>query len=807
MKPHPPPHLDSIIRDGSVISLLFSSLTDAVFVFDPDGRIIDCNSVFAKWQGVAPEDCIGTNIYDYLTPVLVRSRKAMVEEAIRTRRQLSFDDEKNGIRYRHTIYPDSRQGELSHLTVVAQLLTDDARRCPDHGAVLNFNRAIIESIPGAFFVLDHSGRYAAWNAFVRDVIVGRPENEMALADATSTIHPDDRPAALALMQNIFNSGSEEQVSVRILKHGGPDYIWLSMKGTRIIIEDRSFIIGTGTDITELRRLEALQAFRLRIVSMAENLPAGELLEETIRTAGQMTDSSIGLFHIFHSDDSTVRLEAWLMETGYTFVRTEPKRSEYPSGELQIWPVASGHHRSIIDNGLHFSGHRKGVPEGHPPIHRELLAPVIRGKKIVAILGVGNKSFDYDQDDARWLEALADEAWETIARKQAEQSERSVQDKMNQSQKMEMLGRLAGGVAHDLNNMLSVILGQTELHLVDPGNSSQFSMEMETIHKAASRSAELTRQLLAVARKQVVQPVRIDLNSEVGNLFAVLEQVVGENISLSWKPCGGRLETNLDPAQLNQILLPVCLNAREAISGKGNIIVTTSKVDVNQNEILSGHPCSMPGSYARLSISDTGAGLSKEHLPHIFEPFFTTKKRGPGTGLGLSTVYGIVKQNQCAIECLSEEGKGATFNIYLPLLSDHENAAASSRSDDGNGKPALTILLVEDEPDILKLMQTVLEKNSCSVLSASSAEKAILIAGEHAGTIDLLLTDVILPGMNGADLSKNLRLERPELSVLFMSGYTDDIIGRHGVFDKDVNFIQKPFSIKNLIAKVIDVACH
>ena len=805
MSPIKDPDPKHIIRDASILSRLFNSSTDAVFVFDPDGIILDCNSTFALWQTRIPEECIGTNVYEYLEPDVAKSRKVMIDEALSSGNQVTFEDQRAGVRYRQTIYPFSQKGGVTHVTVVAQKLSDDMPASPDRTTVLEFNRSVIESIPGAFFVVDQTGRFVVWNDFMRDVIVGIPEKEMAFADATVYIHPEDRSATLEMMRKIFESSSDGQMVVRALLHSGPEFLWLALRGKSVVIDGKPFLIGSGVDITERKRSDAFREFRLRIIGMAETASVQQLLQEAIDEAERLSGSAIGFFHFFNPDESTFVLQAWSSDTEKSFCDVEGHGLHYPSGESMAWSEAIRMRKTVINNDGGSPGNRKGTPpEGHGVIVREVLVPVIRGLKVVAILGVGNKPYDYDDADARWLEAIANAAWETIGRKQAELSEKSLQEKLIQSQKLEMLGRLAGGIAHDFNNMLSVILGQTELLMCNAELSQRFHEEMETIRTAASRSSKLTRQLLAFARKQTVQPKKINLNNEIEQMLAMLDRVIGENISLEWMKGTEALHTIIDPSQLDQILMNFCVNARDAIIDEGTITIGTAAVEVTPEVIRKGHPCSIPGRYALLTVTDNGTGIAKEHLPHIFEPFFTTKGFGESTGLGLSTVYGIVKQNNGAIECRSEPGQGTIFSVYLPTDKPGQARPDSLTSPNDNVRSGVTILLVEDEPDILKLTKTVLEKKSYNVLAATSAEEAFRMADEHSGAIDVLLTDVILPGLNGSDLSRILRKARPELRTLFMSGYTDDIIGCHGVFDEGVNFLQKPFTIKTLIEKVAEV---
>ena len=379
----------------------------------------------------------------------------------------------------------------------------------------------------------------------------------------------------------------------------------------------------------------------------------------------------------------------------------------------------------------------------------------------------------------------------------------VEEQLIQAQKMEAVGRLAGGVAHDFNNMLGVILGHTELALEQADPTHPLHDHLEEIMKAAERSANLTRQLLAFARKQTIAPRVLDLNQTVTGMLKMLQRIIGEDIDLTWQPEADVWPVKMDPSQIDQILANLCVNARDAIAGVGKMTIETANT-VFAEDYCAIHPGFFPGDYVRLAVSDDGCGMNRETMSHLFEPFFTTKRIGKGTGLGLATVYGTVKQNNGFINVYSEPGQGTTFAIYLPR---HAGKAEQERLEDAQGLPPRgreTILLVEDEPDLLDLTATMLERQGYTVLVASTPGEAIRLAGEHIGGIQLLMTDVVMPEMNGRDLAKNLLALYPDLKRLFTSGYTANVIAHHGVLDEGVHFIQKPFSIKDLAAKIREV---
>ncbi|MDQ5985854.1 MAG: Sensor histidine kinase RcsC [Syntrophus sp. SKADARSKE-3] len=389
-------------------------------------------------------------------------------------------------------------------------------------------------------------------------------------------------------------------------------------------------------------------------------------------------------------------------------------------------------------------------------------------------------------------------------KRADAERAKLQEQLLQAQKMESVGRLAGGVAHDFNNMLSVILGHAEMAMEQIDPSKQLYADLKQIKKAAERSADLTSRLLAFARKQTISPKIIDLNKTVERMLKMLRRLIGEDINLLWLPGLRVWPVKVYPSQIDQILANLCVNARDAIVGVGRITIETRNI-VFDEVYCEDHSGFVPGDYVLLVVSDNGCGMDKGTFGKIFEPFFTTKGVGEGTGLGLATVYGIIKQNNGFINVYSEPGQGTTFNIYLPrYIGKNEEEQA----DDGAAEQAVrgreTILVVEDEPALLKLTKHMLERLGYQVLTANTPGKAIRLVEEHAMEIHLLMTDVVMPEMNGRDLSKKMISIYPNLKCLFTSGYTADVIAHHGVLEEGVYFIQKPFSRNDLAAKVREV---
>ena len=382
-------------------------------------------------------------------------------------------------------------------------------------------------------------------------------------------------------------------------------------------------------------------------------------------------------------------------------------------------------------------------------------------------------------------------------------QRTLQGQLLQAQKMEAVGRLAGGVAHDFNNMLSIIMGHASLALEMVGDSDPIRDDLRDIVDASRRATELTKQLLTFAREHPISPRPLDLNAVVARGLKMLRRLIGENIELSWKPGEVIWPVKMDPVQIDQILTNLVVNARDAIDGPGTLTVRTDTAELD-DDWCSTHAGTMPGEFSVLMVSDSGIGMDTETLARLFEPFFTTKTKGQGTGLGLSTVYGIVKQNHGFINVYSEPGRGTLFKIYLPRHLGGEVQPEATPSVTGVRGGSEVVLLVEDEEALLSVSRRYLEKLGYVVLVAGGAREALALAASYQGTIDLLMTDVVMPEMSGREVRETLADTHPVMKCLYVSGYTADILGDDGVLDEGVSFLQKPFGLHRLARKLREV---
>ncbi len=383
----------------------------------------------------------------------------------------------------------------------------------------------------------------------------------------------------------------------------------------------------------------------------------------------------------------------------------------------------------------------------------------------------------------------------------------VEEQLRQAQKMEAVGRLAGGVAHDFNNLLTAIIGLGDLVLERTDIDEGVRHDLGQVRKAAEQAARVTNQLLAFSRKQVLQACVLDLNDVLGDMEAMVRRLVGEDVALELEAAPGLKPVYLDRGQVQQIVMNLVVNARDAMPDGGRLTIETANAVLDE-AYAETHPDAVPGEYVLLAISDTGSGMDKELQRVAFEPFFTTKRLGKGTGLGLATVHGIVRQSGGSINLYSEPGRGTTFRIYFPVHVSADRAVEVPKP----AAPATgaklgheTVLLVEDEELIIGLAERILVRKGYRVLKARRADQALEVCRSHEGAIDLLVTDVIMPGgMSGRDLAVRLADQYPSIKVLYVSGYTDNAIVHHGVLDKGVHFLAKPFTVDSLSGKVREV---
>lgn len=604
-------------------------------------------------------------------------------------------------------------------------------------------------------------------------------------------------------------------------------------------EERRLLEEIGADIsfaldameTERERCRAEDELRRRTLGLATLLGVSRNLAETLDLDRVLQAVAEGFVTLFGGGTAAV----YLLEGQQVCLRatTPPLPPDFPEGLRRA--LLSGHPhlaRAIATGTEVILPDMRGSPDLTPEeravaelrdLRTVLFVPLSAGVEVLGALIVGScgqprEISAVEADLCRTfanLSALAvanahlyqserrhaAELEQRVAERDRAEEEREVlQVQLAHAQKLEAVGRLAGGVAHDFNNMLAVILGRAELALRRAAAEGPLRRDLEEILQAAERSSVLTRQLLAFARRQTVSPQVLDLNGAVEGLLRMLRRLIGEDVELDWQPGAGAGQVRLDPSQLDQLLANLVVNARDAIAGTGRITLETRGVVLRERRSARGEFVA-PGRYALLCVADDGCGMDEETLTHLFEPFFTTKEPGRGTGLGLATVYGIVRQNGGFVEVRSEPGRGTRFDVYLPWAPEGNAGAGDGEGGGGEGRGWETLLLVEDEEAILELGREILEELGYTVLAAATPAEALRTAEAYPGEIHLLITDVVMPGMNGRELAERLGAMRRGLRCLYISGYTADVVAHRGVLDEGVRLLQKPFTVRELSAKV------
>ncbi|MBZ0272531.1 PAS domain S-box protein [bacterium] len=524
---------------------------------------------------------------------------------------------------------------------------------------------------------------------------------------------------------------------------------------------RKHNVGIVVDLTEQKRAEkALSASEARFARLAESGIIGIAVGDTQGNVVEVND-------------------AYLSMTGYTRQEFEEGRVNWAEQTPPEWRDGDAAAiRQLAERGV-VSPWEKEV------FHKS-------GRRVPILVGVSALESPYN------IAFIAD----LTERKKTEADLRKTEEQLRQSQKMEAIGRLAGGVAHDFNNLLTVIAGRAEILLGEIHENDPMRLDVKEIVDAATRGSDLTQQLLAFSRKQIIQPKVVDLNETIAAVERMLRRVIGEDVELSFAFGAGIGLVEVDPGQMHQVLMNLVVNARDAMPEGGKLTIETANVTLDEDYART-HVEVAPGAYVMIAVSDTGAGMDKETQARIFEPFFTTKPAGRGTGLGLATVFGILKQSRGHVWVYSERGKGTTFKLYLPRTdrAAHPETAASAVS---TLRGTETILLVEDDAPVRRLCQRILERAGYRLLIAENGGDAVLICEQHAGAIDLLITDVVMPRMSGRELGERIQPLRPEMKTLFMSGYTEDAIVRHGVLTAGIPFVQKPMTPDALLRKVRQV---
>ena len=667
-------------------------------------------------------------------------------------------------------------------------------------------RQIAETIDEVFWMTDAKTGAMLYVSPAYDRIWGRSREDLyARPEAwLDAVHEEDRARLASRLSR--GATTELMEPYRIARPDG-GVRWIRAREFIIRRPDGEIYRTTGiaSDITDLKAAEEASNEKARLAALAADVGIVQTQGETIpgilqRSAEFMVrhlDAAFARIWTLNAEQDTLELQA----SAGMYTHLDGAHSRVPVGTLTIGLIAQERRPHMTNDVAHDPG--IGDPEW---ARRESMVafagyPLMVGPDLVGVMGMFARH-TLGQFTLDGLRTVADTIALGIRRKQAEKTQAGLEDQLRQAQKMEAIGRLAGGVAHDFNNLLSVILGYGNLLQSSPGHSEGDRKGLEQICKAAERAGGLTRQLLAFSRKQVLVPEVFDLRDAVQDIAKMLGRLIGEDVELSLSFAKEACRVRADRGQIDQVITNLAVNSRDAMPDGGKLTVEVRHMDFSEPMVHDDARIE-PGPYVLLAVSDTGIGMNAETRSHVFEPFFTTKGPGEGTGLGLATVYGIVRQSGGYIWLYSEPGEGTTFKIYLPRTEGQAGTAVPVQQG-SLPRGSETILLVEDDEAVRGLAQLILEEMGYRVLAASGGEEAERLSAGWEGPIHLMLSDVIMPGMNGREVADLLRPRRPEMRTIFMSGYTGDAVLRKGIVAEGGDFIQKPFTPTILAVKVRQV---
>jgi PAS domain S-box-containing protein len=627
----------------NTVSTLFGSFPEPVYVIDPSGTILDANVKVAERFGRALSKCIGANVYDLMdsTPIYPNGsgarRKTQVQSVLSSGKPYSFEDELNTRTFKYDIYPvHSPEGAINQLFVISQDITEQKKELRTYQGIHNQWEFTLEKCHLGGWGLDLKDGQAYLTAeHARLFGYEGPPAEWKYEIFCEYVIPEDRERVDRLFHEITTNPHEWSIEYCIRRNSGEiRWVWDIGGVERDNNGNAVRLLGISRDITKQKLAEK----------------ANEDFEEKMNFA--LISAQVAVWECNLQDNTMTRTDEHDRLFGYESPLPEWKWENFLEHILD-------EDRPRILQNLQDRASRPGT-------HWVDEFRVRRTDGEVRWLSIiGSTRFD----DSGKPERMTGIVQDITERKQGEVDYLNLQDQLYQSQKMELVAQLAGGIAHDFNNVLTAIIGNTDLLLAKTDRDHPAYARLEVIRSAANRSANIVRQLLGFARQQHVHPKRLDLDEELGKLYQMLTQLIREDIQLDWFPENLHSQVFIDPSQLDQIITNLVVNALDAINGRGKIKLETRTVHVEQSDCEAGHACSIPGDFVMLSVTDSGTGINKTVLPHIFEPFFSTKEVGKGTGLGLATVYGIVKQNNGYINCRTEEGNGTTFNVYLPLYRE------------------------------------------------------------------------------------------------------------------------------------------
>jgi len=672
-------------------------------------------------------------------------------------------------------------------------------------------RIVSENASDWEFWIGNDGKYIYISPACEEITGYTPEEFMKNSDLiTYIIHPDDK----VLFVNHLCSREEEtrigDLIFRIIRKDG-GIKWISHTCKNVYDEKNNNIWrrGSNKDITEIKNNEKLLESRLFLREYAINHSLEETMQAALDKAEELTLSKIAFFHFFEEDENTINLQIWSTNTLKNMCTAAGKGLHYPLDKAGVWADCIHQRKPLIHNDYQGISNKKGIPEGHVPVTCEMVIPIFQEKRIVAILGVGNKPGNYSEFDLRILKDFCNSIWDIIHQKRTDESRKRLEIQLRQAQKMESIGTLAGGIAHDFNNILSLIFGYTEIAKKRLASDSSVQPSLTNVLNAAERAKELVRQILTFSRQTEQERKPLQISVVLKESIKLLRASIPTTIQIKHDIDNNAGNILGDPTQINQTVMNLCTNAFHAMKEKGGLLTISLKpVEISQyDKKANSFEITAPGHYVVLEISDTGCGMDNKTIERIFEPYFTTKEKGEGTGLGLAIVHGIVQSSKGHISVYSEPGKGTTFKIYLPGIESeiitHE-VIPDKALPGGNER----ILFVDDEEFIVGLTKTILEDLGYKVTCFIESQKALEEFTANPDNFDVVISDMTMPELTGKELFERVRAVRSDIPFIICTGFSE-LINREEAINMGINeYISKPFmqrDFANAVRKALDGA--
>jgi PAS domain S-box-containing protein len=785
-----------------------------------DKRFLTCNAAFCAFLGYSEEELKQKTISDVTLPEDVAIGMEDLGAIVAGKKKSSRVEKRYVRRDGTVIWGEvsinlvrNSQGQPLHFMPFILDITE-RKRAEEllRDSELKY-RALFETAEGAILLfadgcwVDCNAKALSVFGCTREQIIGAHPNTFS-----PPTQPDGRPS------------EPETVNLITLAYttGPQSFEWehCRMDGTtfaaevnlnRVDLGGKPHIQAIVRDVSEGKRahtaleLSSQRAQALLHLNQMTDATVREITDFALEEAVRLTQSTIGYLAFLNDDESVLTMHSW-SKAAMAECAIIDKPIVYPVSTTGLWGEAVRQRRPVITNDYAATSPlKKGCPQGHVLVKRHMNIPVFDGTRIVIVAGVGNKSGEYEDADIQQLTLLMEGMWRLLERNRAEDALKVSQEQLHQSQKMEAVGQLAGGIAHDFNNLLTAILGYSDLILASgPSTVDEVRTDLEEIKRAGERASALTQQILAFSRRQTLRPRVVLLDEVIRGIEPLLRRTIGEDIDLHILELPGLAPVELDPHQFEQVVMNLVLNARDAMPSGGRLTVETANAELGE-EFARIHASALPGSYVMLRVSDTGVGMDEDTKERIFEPFFTTKVPGAGTGLGLATVYGFVKQSSGSIFIDSEPGRGTSVDIYLPHAVRPEVSEESLVPPQDSVGGSETIMVVEDEMALQGLIGRILAGAGYQTLSFTSADEALAAFEQGEQVVDMLLTDVMLPGpIQGHDLARTVLALRPHLPVLYVSGYGREALVHAGRLDEGINLLEKPFTAESLTTMVREV---